>query len=101
MADSERTCWLVLQSKESRYVDREGASYEYPRHIANARKVAQGDLFVVALPASDAPDGRRILGAGRVGTIVPAGEDRLEARFDRWLRLTEPASFEEIGGDPR
>ena len=94
-------CWLVLQAKDSKYADIEGRAYEYPRHIPNAQRIGVGDLLVIALPKASAPDGRRVVGLGRVGAIQSQGSDRFIALYDYYVKLTKPASFEEIGGDPR
>jgi hypothetical protein len=101
VGDSNYRTWLVIQAKDSKYADIAGGAYEYPRHIPNAQRIGAGDLLVISLPKANAPDGRRILGLGRVGVIQGQGTDRLIASYDRYLRLSKPASFEEIGGDPR
>lgn len=101
MNDNVARAWLVTQAKDSKYADVEGRAYEYPRHIPNAQRIAVGDLLVVALPKANAPDGRRILGVGTVGAIQGQGTDRLIAAYDRYLKLSKPASFDEVGGDPR
>ncbi len=38
---------------------------------------------------------------GRIGTISEGGSERLVATYDRYLSLAVPATFEELGGDPR
>ena len=77
-----------------------GERYEYPSHIANAQRIAAGDLLVVARTGKEASDGRRIVGVGHVGRVEEIDGGRI-AIFDRYLRLTEPASFDDVGGDPR
>ncbi len=99
--DIEPHTWLVIQAKGSKYADIEGRAYEYPPHIPHAQRVGTGDILVVALPKANAPDGRRIVGLGRVGPVTGQGADRLIAHYDRYLNLLDPATFEEIGGDPR
>jgi hypothetical protein len=99
--DRETRCWLVIQSKDSKYADIEGRAYECPCHIPHAQRIGVGDILVIALPKANVPDGRRVLGLGRVGAIQGEGTDRFIATYDRYLRLSNPASFEEIGGDPR
>lgn len=79
MNDHAGKAWLVTQARDSKYADVEGRAYEYPRHIPNAQRIAVGDLLVVALPKANAPDGRRILGLGKVGAIQGQGTDRLIA----------------------
>ena len=59
------------------------------------------DVLVALLPSRDAADGRRIVGMGRIGAIAEGGSERLVATYDRYLRLAVPATFEELGGDPR
>src|ERR1035438_1385085 len=97
----KRRNWLVIQANDSKYADIEGRAYEYPRHISQARQIGVGDVLVIALPKANAPGGRRILGLGRVGAIQGRATDRFIAAYDRYLKLSKPASFEEIGGDPR
>jgi hypothetical protein len=101
VAEQSTKHWLVIQARDSKYADIEGRAYEYPRHIPQAQRVAVGDVLVVAVPKASAPDGRRILGFGRVGSIQGQGTDRLIASYDRYRKLSMPATFEEIGGDPR
>ena len=101
VSDHVAKVWLVTQARDSKYADVEGKAYEYPRHIPNAQRIAVGDLLVVALPKANASDGRRILGLGEVGTIQGQGTDRFIASYERYRKLSKPASFEEIGGDPR
>lgn len=93
--------WLVIQGTDSKYADVEGRAYEYPRHIPNAQRIDVGDVVVVTLPKANAPDGRRIVGLGRVATIQGQGTERLVASYDRYLKLSMPAAFEDVGGDPR
>ena len=101
MAEQPAKHWFVIQAKDSKYADVEGRAYEYPRHIPQAQRVAVGDILVVAVPKASAPDGRRILGLGRV--------ERSWVRALTVSSLTttdigscrQPAAFEEIGGDPR
>jgi hypothetical protein len=98
--DSAR-CWLVTQAKGSKYADIEGKSYEYPQRIQYGRQIREGDLLVACLPKSNAPDGRQIVGLGRIAKISGQGADRLLATYDRYVKLAHPATFEEVGGDPR
>src|SRR6185437_16278983 len=69
--------------------------------IQYGRQIAIGDALVALLPSHDSADGRRIVGVGRIATISEAGIERLVATYDRYLRLAVPATFEELGGDPR
>lgn len=99
--DHKAKAWLVTQAKDSKYSNVEGAAYEYPQRIQYGRQIGVGDVLVALRPSHDAPDGRRIVGLGRIGEISSDGGDRLVARFDRYLKLSSPATFDEIGGDPR
>jgi len=76
-------------------------AYEYPQRIQYGRQIAVGDALVALLPSRDAADGRRIVGVGRIWAISEGGSERLVATYDRYLRLAVPATFEELGGDPR
>lgn len=99
---SQRTrAWLVTQARDSKYLNVEGRVYEYPQRIQYGRQIAVGDALVALLPSRDAADGKRIVGVGRIGTISDGGNERLVAAYDRYLRLAVPATFEELGGDPR
>lgn len=95
------SCWLVIQAKASKYADVEGAAYEYPRNIPNAQRIREGDVLVIAVPKEEAKDDKRVVGLGRVAKIGGKSEERRLAAYDRYLTLNKPASFEEIGGDPR
>src|SRR5262245_52131654 len=102
MASENRLrAWLVIQAKKSEYADVEGNAYEYPPNIPHGRQIGEGDVLVVSLPKTDAPDGRRVVGLGRIGRIVDREADRLLATYERYLGLSKPATFEDIGGDPR
>ncbi len=101
MTEVATNVWLVTQAKDSKYADVEGKVYEYPRHIPNAQRITVGDILVVALPKANAPDGRRVIGLGRVGAIEGKGTDRFIASYERYLKFSKAATFEEIGGDPR
>jgi hypothetical protein len=76
-------------------------SYQYPTHIPNSQRIQVGDVLVVCLPKADAVDGLRIVGLGRVGNISGQGLERLVATYDRYLKLTKAAAFDDVGGDPR
>ena len=93
--------WLVTQARDSKYSNVEGRAYEYPQRIQYGRQIAVGDALIALLPPRDAADGRRIVGMGRIGTISEGENERLVATYDRYLRLAVPATFEELGGDPR
>lgn len=99
--DQPRRAWLVTQARDSKYSNVEGRAYEYPQRIQYGRQIAVGDALVALLPTREAADGRRIVGMGRIGAISEGGGERLVATYDRYLRLTVPATFEELGGDPR
>ena len=101
MTDRRGRAWLVTQARDSKYSNVEGAAYEYPQRIQYGRQIGAGDVLVALLPSHDAPDGRRIIGLGRIGEISSDGGDRLVAIFDRYLKLASPATFDELGGDPR
>jgi ribosomal protein L24E len=101
MTDTTTNAWLVIQAHDSDYADEEGRCYEYPSHISFSRGLAAGDVLVVCRPKRDAPGGRRVVGIGRIGSIHTTDEGRIEARYDRWLPIDPPATFDEIGGDPR
>lgn len=101
MNDRVGRAWLVTQAKDSKYSNVEGAAYEYPQRIQYGRQIGVGDVLVALLPSHDAPDGRRIVGLGRIGEISSDGGALLVARFDRYLKLSSPATFDELGGDPR
>lgn len=101
MTDQSQQCWLVVQAKDSKYGDVEGKAYEYPQRIQYGRQIRKGDVLVVSLPSRDAADGKRIVGLGRIGRISSEGVDRLTATYDTYLKLSPPATFDEIGGDPR
>jgi hypothetical protein len=102
MVNDQSRTWLVIQAKDSdsKYADIEGEAYEYPPHIPHSQQIREGDVLVISLPKSDAPDGRRVVGLSRIGKISGQGAGQLIATYERYLKLT-PASFEEIGGDPR
>ena len=93
--------WIVLQARDSHYADIEGRCYEYPTRIPQAQRVRPGDVLVVCLPSSDAKDGKRIIGLARIGHIRKATIERFVANYDRFQALATPATFDEIGGDPR
>lgn len=93
--------WLVIQALDSRYRDVEGREYHYPTNIPQGRRLAPGDVMVVARPTRDAPDGRRVVGIGRIGQIQQEGASERRAVYDRYVVLDPPVSFEDIGGDPR
>ena len=93
--------WIVIQSKDSHYADIEGRCYEYPSHIQNAQRIRPGDILVITLPKSDAPDERRIIGIAHIGQIRRISEGMFVAYYDRHKELDPAATFEEIGGDPR
>ena len=101
MTDQRTRAWLVTQARDSKYSNVEGRAYEYPRRVQYGRQIAVGDALVALLPSRDAADGRRIVGVGRIGAISEGGSERLIATYDRYLRLAVPATFEELGGDPR
>lgn len=101
MSVSEANAWLVTQAKDSKYSNVEGKAYEYPQRIQYGRQIRSGDVLIVLLPSREAVTGGRIVGVGRIGQIINEGSDRLVAMFDRYLKLASPATFEEIGGDPR
>ena len=92
--------WLVLWTTGSDYANVDGVQYEFPTHIPNGQRLVAGDTLVASLSSKEAPDGRRVFGVGRVGSVVPAGSRR-RAVFDRYATLVDPASFDELGGDPR
>lgn len=93
--------WLFLQGAESKYSDSDGRSYEYPTRIPNGTRVDAGDFFVVAVPKADAPDGRRVLGFGRIGRLDDKPGGLRDAVYDKYLAFEPPLTFDEIGGDPR
>ncbi len=101
MTDQPIRAWAVIQGKGSKYADIEGKCYEYSRRIPHGQRVAVGDVLIVCLPKADAPHGGRIVGLGRIGTTSGHGVDRVVAAYERYLKLSTPATFEEIGGDPR
>ena len=101
VTDRRIRAWLITQAKDSKYSNVEGRAYEYPQTIQYGRQIGVGDALVVLLPSHDAPDGRRIVGLGRIGSISGGGSERLIATYDRYLRLLVPATFEDLGGDPR
>ena len=101
MTDRPVRAWLVTQARDSKYSNVEGRAYEYPQRIQYGRQIAVGDALVALLPSRDAADGRRIVGMGRIGAISEGGSERLVATYDHYLRLAVPATFEELGGDPR
>jgi hypothetical protein len=101
MTDPIANTWIVTQARDSKYSNIEGKAYEYPQRIQYGRQIHEGDALVVCLPKSNVPDGRQIVGLGRIGKISGQGTDRLLATYERYLKLSMPATFEEIGGDPR
>lgn len=92
--------WFVQQNAESRYADRDGVAYEFPPSIANGQQIVPGDVLVCYRAAKDAPDGRRIFGVGRVRSLV-SGDLGFVAIYDRYIDVSPPAMFEELGEDPR
>lgn len=101
MSVSEANAWLVTQAKDSKYSNVEGKAYEYPQRIQYGRQIKAGDVLIVLLPSREAVNGGRIVGVGRIGQIISEGSDRLVAMYDRYLKLASPATFANIGGDPR
>lgn len=101
MTVSEANAWLVTQAKNSKYSNVEGKAYEYPQRIQYGRQIKSGDVLIVLLPSREAVSDGRIVGVGRIGQIINEGGNRLVAMFDRYVKLSSPAAFEEIGGDPR
>lgn len=101
MAQQTKKVWLVIQTRDSRYEDIEGRCYEYPGRIQYGRQIGVGDIVIVSRPTKVAPDGRRIVGIGRIKTIVDGPEGRKVAHYDRYLAIDPPASFDDIGGEPR
>jgi hypothetical protein len=93
--------WLVMQSKGSKYGDVEGKRYHYPMRIPNGRRIREGDVLVCYQSSKDAQDGRRVFGLGQVRRLEPDGETHRWAVYGRYLPLSEPATFGDIGGDPR
>ena len=96
--------WLVLQSSDSKYLDEEGKCYEYPSHIAHAKKIREGDYLVCTLPKKNAKKDRRIFGIGRVEQIqsyVRDGSNMLKANYGWYRDFSTPYTFDEVGGDPR
>jgi hypothetical protein len=100
LVGSETRRWFVQQNDDSIYRDSDGELYDYPYGIANAQRIAVGDMVVCYVAARHAPDGRRITGIGRVDRIVGDG-DRLLAVYDRYFPFAEALTFDQIGGDPR
>src|SRR5687767_9698223 len=101
VTDTIGNTWVVIQAKDSKYSNIVGEAYEYPQRIQYGRQVREGDVLVICLPKLNATDGRQIVGIGRIGKIRGQGADRLVATYDRYLGLSKPATFEELGGDPR
>ena len=96
--------WLVLQRPDSKYLDEEGKSYEYPSHIAHAKKIREGDYLVCTLPKKESKKDRRIFGIGRVETIETYARDgskMFKARYGWYRNFSTPYTFSEVGGDPR
>jgi hypothetical protein len=101
MTTRNQGAWLVLQAKASQYEDVLGQVYEYPQTIPNAKNIGVGDVLVVGLASRDASGDGLILGLGRVGTIERTANETYKARFDRYLPISPPAAFDDLGGDPR
>ena len=93
--------WIVLQSGDAAYRDIEGRAYHFPLGIPNGRRIAPGDVIVVARTAKMADsDGGRLIGVGLVDRVEPEGEEAT-AWYGWYQALTPPVSFAEVGGDPR
>lgn len=101
MAEQTKKAWLVIQARDSCYGDVEGRCYEYPGRIQYGRQIGVGDVVIACRPTKEAPDGRRIVGVGRIKAIVDGPEGRKIAHYDRHLSIDPPASFNEVGGEPR
>jgi hypothetical protein len=95
--EHHQSVWLVIQASQSGYGDVLGRAYEYSPHISHGRNIETDDLAVVALPAKEAKDARRVVGVGRIGGIDHPQSVRLVATFDRYLTLPQARSFEELG----
>ena len=91
--------WLVRQASSSGYRDLAGIEYEYPARIPNGKQIRAGDVLVCYRNQDEAGE-HPIFGLGRVGRVDDRGQQRV-ASYDRYLVLTRPASWSDIGGDPR
>jgi len=80
--------WLVIQALDSRYRDVDGRVYHYPTNIPQGRRLAIGDVMVVARPARDAPDGRRLVGIGRISKIQQEGLNERRGIYNRWSSIS-------------
>lgn len=96
--------WLVLQRPDSKYQDVEGQCYEYPSHIAHAKKIRGGDYLVCTLPKKAAKKDRRIFGIGRIDSIESYqrdGSQMFKANYGWYRDFSTPYTFSQVGGDPR
>jgi MoxR-like ATPase len=96
--------WLINWSEaKSKWRNVEGYGYHYGSSLPNAKQVKAGDALVIC--RTGVPGGsvaEKIFAVARVGEVREdgTGEGRW-ALFDRYLPLSHPASFDEVGGDPR
>lgn len=94
--------WIVLQAaRDSGYKDVGGREYHYPSSIPNGKRVSEGDAILIAIPARDATDGRRLIGIGQIGIIQDDEDAHRTAKFSKYLSFPDPLPFSAIGGDPR
>ena len=93
--------WLVLWADDSDYDNVEGVQYQFPARIPNGRQISAGDAIVTARSAAASTAGQRVFGVGRIGSVRPSKSDRRSALFDRYCGFDDPATFDELGGDPR
>lgn len=61
--------FVLAQSANADYQDKEGSAYHYPLKIPNARKIGAGDLFVYYRPGNNDAS-RYFFGYGRVDQVV-------------------------------
>jgi hypothetical protein len=94
--------WFVRHDPDSRYASRRSKLIDFPYDQPYARAVDVGDLVVTFVLATEAVGGRRVVGLARIGAILaPPERDLVVAAFDRFTPLDPPATFEDLGGDPR
>lgn len=94
------TWWFVRHDPQGEYADRQSEVFEYAYGDSSTLNIAEGDVLVRCLPTSEAPDGRRVLGFGRVHRLVPDG-DLILAIFDRYQTFARPLTLGEVGVDAR
>lgn len=97
----EPRAWLVMQGSQSKYRDAEGKWYNYPLGIPNSLQIQVEDLLICYRPASEASEGRRIFGLGRIDVLEPDGGGGRFARYDRYMTISPNLTFEQLGGDSR